>query len=214
MSMIDHHLSAIRSEPAETAPSVVPGVRRGWWWTMLVAAAVGVASGTITVVDKIALLTDPAASSFCDISPNVSCSPVLLAPQSSILGPPNALIGVVLYTVFLTAALAALMGGHFPSSFLRTLVGLAVFFGAFLTWYMFAVAFQIGSLCPFCTVCAASTLVIVLAANRLAVDSAAYGDGRFATTMATMRGASTDAVVVVGWGALIAAMLIAGIWVL
>lgn len=186
-----------------------PGVRRLWPWTLAVAAAVGIVSGSITIMDKIALLKDPAAGSFCDVSAEVGCTPVLLSWQSSVLGPPNALLGVLMFAVLGTSGLVAATGGRLSAGYRQAMVGLSVFFALFLTWYMQQVAFAIGSLCPFCTVCAAAVLVSVLATVRMAADRDGNG---FQRGLATAARGRTDVVVVVSWGVLIAAMLYAGIW--
>lgn len=184
---------------------------RTWPWALAVASFVGIVSGGITIVDKIALLQNPVAGSFCDVNAQLGCTPVLLASQSSVLGPPNALLGVIMFAVLGTSGLVVATGGRSSAGYRKAMVGLAVFFALFLTWYMAQVAFVIGSLCPFCTVCAACVLVAVLATSRMAADS----DGtRFQRALAGVTRGNTDVVVVVGWGVLIAAMLYAGIWVL
>ncbi len=188
-----------------------PRPLRGWAWALAVASAIGIVSGTITIIDKIALLKEPAAGSFCDVSAQVGCTPVLLAPQSSVLGPPNALLGIVMFAVLGTSGLVAATGGRMSPGYRQAMVGLSVFFALFLSWYMYQVAFVIGSLCPFCTVCAGAVLVTVLATTRLAADPAG---SRFQRLLASAGRGSTDVVVVVGWGVLIAAMLFAGIWIL
>jgi uncharacterized membrane protein len=175
----------------------------------MVASAIGIVSGSITIMDKIALLKDPANGSFCDISSTVGCSPVLLAWQSSVLGPPNALLGVIMFAVLGTAGAVVASGGRLVAGFHTAMLGLAVFFAAFLTWYMFEVAYSVGSLCPFCTVCAGAVLVTVVGTNRLVAAQGVGGPQRFATRLA--RG-SWDVLIVIGWGAIIAAMLVSGIW--
>lgn len=182
---------------------------RPWGWLVAGAGAVGIVSGSITVVDKIALLKDPTAGSFCDISSTVGCSPVLLAWQSSVLGPPNALLGVIMFAILATAGAVVGSGGRLVAGFHNTMLGLAVFFAAFLTWYMFEVAYSIGSLCPFCTVCAAAVLTTVLGTNRMV---ASHGSGGFQRTASRLAAGGWDVLIVLGWGAIIAAMLFAGIW--
>jgi len=184
---------------------------RGWWWAMLVASLLGIASGTITIVEKIAILKDAGAAALCDISSQIGCTPVLLAPQSSILGPPNAAIGIVLFAMFASAGLAGVMRTTFPRPFRATLLGLAVFFGLFLTWYMQQVAFAVGSLCPFCAVCAGCVMVVVLAAARVLASDVPRGTPGMLGMVATMRRTSLDVIVVLGWTALIAGMLVVGI---
>lgn len=175
----------------------------------MLAGAAGVVSGSITVVDKIALLKDPAAGSFCDISSTVGCSPVLLAWQSSVLGPPNALLGLIMFAVLATAGAAVAVGGRLPAGFLAAMLGLAVFFALFLTWYMYEVAYSIGSLCPFCTVCAAAVLTTVVGVNRLV---SAGGSGGVQRRAAALANGNWDVLIGLGWAAVIAAMLFAGIW--
>lgn len=182
---------------------------RAWAWLVAGASGVGIVSGSITVVDKIALLQDPAAGSFCDISSTVGCTPVLLAWQSSVLGPPNALLGVIMFAVLATFGLAVATGGRVAAGFTNAMLGLSVFFGLFLTWYMYEVAYAVGSLCPFCTVCAGAVLATVLGANRLTAATGSGGPQRLAGRLTA---GGWDVLIVLGWGAVIAAMLFAGIW--
>jgi uncharacterized membrane protein len=110
-----------------------------------------------------------------------------------------------MFAILATSGLVVGAGGTLSRAMTTGLLALNVFFAAFLTWYMFEVAYSIGSLCPFCTVCAAGCLVSLVAVNRLAAANGL----QFAQRMA--RG-SLDALLVVGWGAIIAAMLFSGIW--
>jgi uncharacterized membrane protein len=176
-----------------------------WGWLVAAAAGIGIVSGSITIIDKIALLKDPAQGSFCDISTTVGCTPVLLAWQSSVLGPPNALLGVVMFAILGTSGLVVAAGGSLTRGLATGLLGLNVFFAAFLTWYMYEVAFSIGSLCPFCTVCAAGCLLSLVGVNRLA---AAYGQ----PLARRLAHGGLDALIALGWAAIIAALLFSGIW--
>ena len=197
-------MSLTQERPEAVAEAPVRGIT-GWGWLVTIASLIGVISGSITVVDKIALLKDPAAGSFCDVNAAIGCTPVLLAWQSSVLGPPNALLGVIMFAILGTGGLVVATGGRLSASLSTGLLGLGAFFAVFLTWYMFEVAYSVGSLCPFCTVCAAGCLVSLVAVNRLA---AANG---LAVSQRLARGC-LDALIAVGWGAIIAAMLFSGIW--
>lgn len=66
-----------------------------------------------------------------------------------------------------------------------------------------------GSLCPFCTVCAAAVLTTMVGANRLV---AAHGSGAVQRGAAGLAAGKWDVLIALGWGAIIAAMLFAGIW--
>jgi uncharacterized membrane protein len=198
-----------RGDQYQAQPRVRP--RRPWWWAMLVSSVIGIASGMTTVVEKIALLENPGQAAFCDINDQIGCTPVLLASQSSVLGPPNAAIGVVLFAMFAAAGLAGVMATPFPRSYRYVLLGLSVFFGLFLTWYMQQVAFAIGSLCPFCVVCAACVMVVVLASIRLVALDVHPADRGFAGVVGTTVRSGLDVIIVVGWTVLIAGMLFVGI---
>lgn len=197
-------MSLTQERPEAVAEAPVRGIT-GWGWLVTIASLIGVISGSITVVDKIALLKDPAAGSFCDVNAAIGCTPVLLAWQSSVLGPPNALLGVIMFAILGTGGLVVATGGRLSASLSTGLLGLGAFFAVFLTWYMFEVAYSIGSLCPFCTICAAACLTTLVGVNRLA---AANGLG---LAQRLQRG-RLDVLVALGWGAIIAAMLVSGIW--
>lgn len=202
MSTTEELLPAPATSPTE-------GQSRLWGWLVMVASAIGIVSGSITVVDRIALLKDPAAGSFCDISSTVGCSPVLLAWQSSVLGPPNALLGVIMFAVLGTAGAVVATNGRLVPGFHNAMLGLSVFFALFLTWYMYEVAYSVGSLCPFCTVCAAAVLTTVVGTNRMVAAHGTGGARRFSSRLAN---GSWDVLIVIGWAAIIAAMLVSGIW--
>lgn len=213
----DGVMSTIAHPPVEVPQQVgAPGTdsvtsSRGWWWAMLLSSLLGIASGMTTVMEKIALLKDPGRAAICDFNGQVGCTPVLLAPQSSVLGPPNAAIGIVMFAMFAAAGLGGVMGARYPRPYRWVLLGLAVFFGLFLTWYMEQVAFAIGSLCPFCAVCAGCVMVVVLAAARVVSADVPPGVGGPAGVLGTMRRSGLDVIVVVGWTVLIAGMLAIGI---
>jgi uncharacterized membrane protein len=197
MSLTEERPEVVAETPVRsTAP---------WGWLVVIASAIGMISGSITIVDKIALLNDPLGGSFCDISSTVGCSPVLLAWQSSVLGPPNALLGVLMFAVLATSGLVVATGGRLVSGMTTGLLGLAVFFAAFLTWYMYEVAYSIGSLCPFCTVCAAGCLATLVGVNRMAAANGLPLARRLAH-------GNLDVLIALGWGAVIAAMLFSGIF--
>ena len=204
-------------EPVPASSAGAP-TRRGtqphlrlWWATMAVTSLLGVASGMVVIVEKIALLKDPAAGAFCDLSSTIACSPVLAAWQSSVLGPPNAAIGIVLFAMFAAVGLGGAMGTTYPARLLALMAGLDVAFLLFLTWYMAQVAFAIGSLCPFCVACTAALLATTLAMNRVVAAGHGYGRGRLARVMAAATRHDIDVMVVLGWGATIAGMLWVGI---
>ena len=81
------------------------------------------------------ILKDPATQLACDVNAVLSCSNVLLSWQASVLGPPNALIGAIMFTILWSAALGRLLGSTLGSRHVVVLWGLAVFFLCFATWF-------------------------------------------------------------------------------
>jgi uncharacterized membrane protein len=204
-------MSLTQDRTAEpSAQRGTPADRRAWW-VVLVAAAAGLAFTTVQIMEKITILKDPAAGLVCDISTTVSCTNVLNAWQSSVLGPPNALIGAIMFAILGSAALGGALGGRPARSYLLVLWGLAVFFALFATWFMFQTAFIIGSLCLWCTGIVTAVLAICATLTRIAHRAHAFGSGAFAGLMDTVVKSSLDLIIWGGWWAGIAAMLAVGL---
>ena len=201
---------------AQDRPAAPAGLRgapadRRAWWVVLVAAGAGLTFTTVQIMEKISILKDPTAGLVCDISTTVSCTNVLNAWQSSVLGPPNALIGAIMFAVLGSAALGGALGGAPARSYLLVLWGLAVFFAVFATWFMFQTAFSIGSLCLWCTGIVTAVLAICATLTRITHRAHAFGSGRFAGLMDTAVKSSLDLIIWVGWWLGIAAMLAVGL---
>jgi uncharacterized membrane protein len=201
----------IAEDETGSSASLAGRAVRGPWWVVLVAAAAGLAFTTIQIMEKIALLKDPASGLFCDINATVSCTNVLNAWQSSVLGPPNALIGAIMFALLGSAALGGVLGSRPSRAYLLVLWGLALFFAAFATWFMVQTAFVIGSLCLWCTGIVTSVLASCAALTRLAHRAGAFGGDGFGRAMGTVVRSGLDLIIVVGWWLAIAAMLVLGL---
>ncbi len=75
----------------------------------------------IQIVEKIAILKNPATTLLCDVNSVMSCTDVLNAWQSSVLGPPNALIGAVMFALLGSGAFGAVLGNRVSRAYLATL---------------------------------------------------------------------------------------------
>lgn len=146
------------------------------WWAIVVASLAGIGFTASQIVERITVLKDPTAALLCDVNSVVSCSTVLAAWQSSvILGIPNAFIGAVMFAIFLTAGGAVLLGTTPSRAFLRVLLGLAVFFALFATWFMMQTAFAIGALCLWCTGIITAVGVVGASLTRVLAGGAPAG---------------------------------------
>ena len=200
-------------EPVSADGDLAPEpVRRGPWVWVLVAALAGIAFTTVQVMEKIDILAHPGKTLFCDVSSTVSCTDVLNAWQSSVLGPPNSLVGAIMFAVLGSAGLAGLLASRLSRAYLVTVWGLAVFFLCFASWFMYETAFGIGSLCVWCTGIVTAVVVICAALTRIASRAHAFGDNGFGYVVATAVGSRLDLAVWAVWWLAIAALLWIGLY--
>ncbi|HSN06521.1 MAG TPA: vitamin K epoxide reductase family protein [Candidatus Angelobacter sp.] len=200
----------------QTAPEPVEAVRatvgRGLWIWVLLPALAGIGFTTVQIIEKIDILSHPGKTLFCDVSSTVSCTEVLNAWQSSVLGPPNSLIGAIMFALLASAGLAGLLSSTLSRAYLVTLWGLAVFFLCFATWFMYETAFAIGSLCVWCTGIVTAVVVICAALTRIADRAHAFGDAGFGYVVATVVRSRLDLAVWAVWWLAVAALLWIGLY--
>lgn len=178
---------------------------------MLVAALVGLAATGTQIVEKITILKEPAATLVCDVSSVLSCSNVLEAWQSSVLGPPNSLIGAIMFAMFFATAATALLGTQHSAKALLAATGLAVFFAAFATWFMAQTAFVITALCLWCIFITTAVLVIGCCFTRIMARELADRDDRTGRFVRAITSGRRDVIIWIGWWFVIAAVLFAGL---
>jgi uncharacterized membrane protein len=72
--------------------------------------------------------------------------------QASVFGFPNSLLGIVGFSVVLTIGVLAVSGVVLPRWVWAGLAGGALLGAAFVHWLIFQSLYEIGALCPYCTV--------------------------------------------------------------
>lgn len=161
-----------------------------------VAALVGIAATVTQIVERISLAENPHASLACNINKLISCTDVLLAPQSSVFGPiPNAAIGLLMFSVFLTAFAVAISRTNISKGFARGMQFLMLFMFGFVSWFMWQTAYVIGALCLYCAVIATAAVFVNLAWWK-----------------ATHRRRGYESLLAFGAWALLAAFVFYGLW--
>jgi uncharacterized membrane protein len=204
--------SAADLDAADLSAPERPTARVGEWWAVVLGAALmGLGFTTIQIMEKITILKNPDANLVCNISARISCTDVLNAWQSSVLGPPNALIGAIMFAIFTSAALGGFLNSRFAGSFVATLWGLAVFFLSFATWFMYQTAFSIGTLCPWCVGITTAVVAICVALTRIADHTQAFGDTGFGRLVGRAVETRLDLALWAGWWLLIAVFLYVGL---
>jgi uncharacterized membrane protein len=123
---------------------------RACGWVLVLGGAIGTAAAFALIVDRIALLKDPAFIPSCSISPLLSCGSVMSSPQAEVFGFPNPLIGLVAFPVVATVGGIAVGGGTVPRWVWLGLQAGSVAGVGFVHWLIAQSLYVIGSLCPYC----------------------------------------------------------------
>ena len=113
------------------------------------------------------LAKDPTASLSCDINAVISCGTVGASWQASLLGFPNAFLGLIAEPVVITIAVASLGGVRFPRWFMNS-AQVVYFIGlAFAFWLFYESYFEIGALCPWCLLVTITTTLVFVSMLRV-----------------------------------------------
>jgi len=106
----------------------------------------------IIMLEKLAVMIDPAHVAPCTINPFISCNAVMASPQASVFGFPNPLLGIAGFAVVMTVGFAMLAGAQFKKWFWKLLnIGhfLAILF---VYWLFYEAVYDIHSLCLYCII--------------------------------------------------------------
>lgn len=141
--------------------SLVKFFRSDMWLflLMLISALASLVAAFVLSVDAIELAKNPDAILSCDINAVLSCGTVAQQWQSSILGFPNAFIGLICEPVVITIAVAGLSGSKFNRWFMLTAQGVYFIGLSFALWLFYQSAFVIGAFCPWCLVVTVGTTI-------------------------------------------------------
>jgi uncharacterized membrane protein len=132
-------------------------------WTfaaMLASSLLSLVASFVLSVDAVRLAANPDVVLGCNINEAISCGKVAQAWQASLLGFPNAFLGLITEPVVITIAVAGLARVRFPRWFMVAaqvvyLIGLVFAYWLFVQSY-----FVIDALCPWCLVVTASTTTV------------------------------------------------------
>lgn len=148
---------------------------RASWIEIVVSSLVGLVAAFVLSVDAIALAKDADAALTCNINAFISCGRVGTSWQASLLGFPNAFLGLMAEPVILTIATAALAGVRFPRWFMVAAQGVSGIGFFFAYWLFHQSYFVIGSLCPWCLTVTVTTTLIFVAFTRMNLLEGNFG---------------------------------------
>lgn len=127
---------------------------------MLLFATLSLIASFVLSYDAIVLAKNPNEVLNCSINAILDCAKVALTPQASILGFPNAFLGLISEPVVMTIAVAALCKVRFPKWFMFTANVVYLLGVIFAYWLLYQSTFVIGALCPWCILVTVSTTFV------------------------------------------------------
>ena len=134
---------------------------------MLISSALSLIASLVLSIDAWKLASNPNSKLACDINAIVSCGKVAKSWQSTLLGFPNAFLGLITEPVVITVAIAGLGLVAFPKLFLRVA---HVIYGAglaFALWLLSQSFFVIKAFCPWCLLVTVSTITVFSTMTRI-----------------------------------------------
>jgi len=154
-----------------------PTGTRGWAVLLVVGSAVGFLASMILTIDRFKLLTDPQTSLVCDISPFVTCGPVMSSRAGALLGFPNPLLGIAGFALAGTTGVVLLAGATLARWYLVSFEIGSLLAVIFLTWLQTQTLYVIGALCIWCMCVWAVTIPIFVVTTAKTLSVGAFGDG-------------------------------------
>lgn len=167
------------SEP-EGPPWPMHEVRHRWTFVeMLLSSIASLVAALVLSVEAWLLAKDPDAIFSCDVSSKISCGTVAESWQATLLGFPNAYLGLIFESVVITIALASLSGVRFPRRFMLGAHALYTIAVAFAYWLFLQAYFVIGALCPWCLLVTAATTLVFTSITRVNILDRNITFGRY-----------------------------------
>lgn len=202
-----------RAQPEVTAPGVDeigherPGALQRFrhsntviWTTMLLASVASLWASFVLSIDAVVLAENPAAELGCNINAVISCGTVATAWQSSLLGFPNAFLGLIAEPVVLTIAVASLGGVKFPRWFMFAAQIVYLIGFLFAYWLFYQAMFVIGALCPWCMLVTVATTLVFFEMTHVNIrDNNLFLPRRLQAAAAGAVRANLDLLLVVVW---------------
>ena len=155
--------------PAAEPAAAQPPARQDslTWAAMLLGSLASLVASFVLSVDALRLAEDPDAALSCNINAVLSCGTVASAWQASVLGFPNAFLGMVTEPVVITLAVAGLSGVRFPRWFMCTAQVVYTVGLGFALWLFHQAMFDIGALCPWCLLVTLATTLVWFELTRV-----------------------------------------------
>jgi uncharacterized membrane protein len=150
-----------------TTPTSAHTKHRGAFIEMLISSTLGLVASLVLASDAIVLAANPNADLSCNLNTNISCGTVGTSWQASLLGFPNAFLGLMAEPVIITIAVASLGGVLFPRWFMNIAQAVSSIGFVFAYWLFYESYFVIGALCPWCLLITVTTTFVFVSMSRV-----------------------------------------------
>ena len=144
---------------------------------MAISGAIGLLASFVLSVDALTLAANKFAGLSCDWNAVISCGTVARSPQASLLGFPNAFLGIAAESVVITISVAMLGGVRFPRWFMLSAEAVYTVGLIFAWWLFFTSYFVIGALCPWCLLITVTTTLVWAGLTRINIREGAIDLG-------------------------------------
>jgi uncharacterized membrane protein len=167
----------VTSHTATAVDAVDAPERRytGAWLEMLVSSILGLVASLVLSIDAVRLAENPNAELSCNISATISCGTVGTSWQASLLGFPNAFLGLMFESVVIAFAIAGLARVRFPRWYMLGVQGIYTIAIVFAYWLFVQAYFVIGAMCPWCLLITITTLLVFTSMTRINILSGNFG---------------------------------------
>lgn len=180
-------------------------VRHKWTWVeMLVSSILSLIASLVLSIDAWRLAKDPGTQLSCNISATLNCGKVAEAWQSTLLGFPNAFLGIMAEPVVITLAIAALGGSVFRKGLLLTAQAVYAVGFAFAYWLFYQSYTDIGALCPWCLLVTFTTTTVFMTMTRINIldNNFGFSEQTHAALSRLLRLNVDSATVLIAWATL------------
>ncbi|MGN6220188.1 MAG: vitamin K epoxide reductase family protein [Microbacterium sp.] len=130
---------------------------------LIVGGLLGLLASFALTMDDINLLKNPDAALTCNLNGVVNCGKNIESWQGSVFGFPNPVLGLMMFPAPVVVGFALLAGARFAAWFWWIFNAGLLFAISFVYWLAFQSIFDIGTLCPWCSLVYLVTIPMFLA---------------------------------------------------
>jgi len=130
---------------------------------LIVGGLLGLLASFALTMDDINLLKNPDAALTCNLNAVVNCGKNIESWQGSVFGFPNPILGLMMFPAPVVVGFALLARARFAGWFWWIFNAGLLFAISFVYWLAFQSIFDIGTLCPWCSLVYLVTIPMFLA---------------------------------------------------